>query len=166
MTADRQRVHKGVVAQIDRGYTKEWWWPMKDLQALALCIKFVWGLRRDWKIHLTVFIQLLLHLRLINTTCVKYTDQVLPHVSTPRLTWHHHIWENLPGLPASSWKWWRPGNKAVLSTYHALFEWDAEQIKLCTHTQLPVTQSTWGGYSVYHALFEWDAEQIKLCTHI
>ena len=120
MTADRQRVHKGVVVQIDRGYTKEWWWPMKDLQALALCIKFVWGLRRDWKIHLTVFIQLLLHLRLINATCVKYTDQVLPHVSTPRLTWHHHIWENLPGLPASSWKWWRPGNKAVLSTMHCL----------------------------------------------
>ena len=85
---------------------------------------------------MTVFIQLLLHLRLINATCVKYTDRVLPHVSTPYrlniITYEKispaflHLAGSGEGL----------GTRLFCLTC-IVYEWDAEQIKLCTHIQLP-----------------------------
>ena len=86
MTADRKRVNKGVVMA------------MKDLKALALCIIFVWGLRRDWNIYKTVFIQWFSTLETYK--CYLYEGQwsgTTPCVY-PLLTWHHHTWENLTGL--------------------------------------------------------------------
>ena len=70
--------------QIDRGYTKEWWWLMKDLKALALCIIFegyvgteTFTRQRSYSccsIHLRLIctsLPLLLGYNYIINTCIK-----------------------------------------------------------------------------------------------
>ena len=108
---------------------------MKDLKAPALCIIFVYkgyvgtGTFTRQRSYSCCSV----HLRLINATCVKYSDLVLPHVSTPVNLTSSHLRKS-SGPSSEVVKAWEQGYSAIV------YELDAEQIKLCTHIWLPGTQ--------------------------